>query len=237
MDLNETLGEIGYGFFKSFLKEKNNNLNKFFIKNKVGFLPPGMDYSVLQNIQNKSAFKQLKFLIGNHQTLSIILTGIYVSSLDKEVKKKILEENRQKIYDKHGPIGVSIMNMGTTGFIEGYISWLSNYNIKNNPSKRELVDLYEDILKDWLEITIFIQGFMDLKTITSKIMNKINIGKKVFFVFACGGVILITKSAIKNMVEKNIFREYNYTFSSSKLHDNDDERVWIIERIEERNIL
>lgn len=125
-------------------------------------------------------FKQLKFLIGKHETLSIILIGLYIQGLDTKIKSKIIDENRQRIYNKHGTKGVSILNLATTGFIEEYIKWLSDYNIKNNPSQQELIDLYEKNLDDWKERSIFVQYIMQSSTIIEKITSKMNIGKEVF---------------------------------------------------------
>lgn len=228
----EKIGEVSYGFFKIFLKETAENVKKFFVKNKVGFLPEGMDYSDFQKIKTKTSFKQLKFLIGKHETLSIILVGLYIQNLDKERKSKVIEENRQKIYNKHGPKGVCILNFATTGFIEGYIKWLSDYNIKNNPSQQEIINLYERNLNDWQERTIFVQTVMQPNTIMEKIIGKMNMGKEAFFVFASKGAIKNVEEAIKNKYkENNLFlEEQGYDFSTESLNNNSEERVWIFER-------
>jgi len=57
MNNYEALGEVGFGFFKSFLKETGEGIKSFFLKYKVGFLPEGMDYSEYQKIKNKTVFK------------------------------------------------------------------------------------------------------------------------------------------------------------------------------------
>ncbi|MBU4393362.1 MAG: hypothetical protein KJ920_13085 [Actinobacteria bacterium] len=229
----EKLGEFGFGFFKSFLKETGEGIRNFFVKYRVGFLPEGMDYSEYQKIKNKTVFKQLKFLIGNHPTLSIILTGLYVSSLDKELKKKIVEENKQRIYNKYKSKGVSIMNMGATGFIEDYVKWLTKYNVEKNPSQQELIDFYEKILEDWQERSIFIQGFMQTLIIISKILGKVNVGKDVFFLFACGNAIKTTEEAISEISINNELKESGYKFLTEKLNNDDNERVWIFEKKED----
>lgn len=230
-DIYENIGKTGYGFFTSFLKEVGEGIKNFFIKNKVGFLPEGMDYSVYQKIKNKIVFKQLRFMIGEHSTLRIILVGLYVSSFDKDTKAKVLEENRQKIYDKYGQRGVSILNMATTGFIESYIKWLSEYNIRKNPSKLELIDLYEKILQEWLETTIFVQGNMPKEIVASKIFGKMNVGFGVFFVFASKSAIKITEEAIREIEIKGPLKNYGYKYSTDILNNNEDERVWIFENI------
>lgn len=229
-EVDERVGAIGYGFFKAFLNEKKRDMGKFLVKNKVGFLPEGMDYSIYQKIKRKSIFKQLKFMIGNHPTLGIILAGIYISSLDKETKKRVMDENRQRIYDKYEATGVSIWNMGTTSFIEGYIKWLASYNLKYSPSRSELVDIYEGILLDWEEKTIFVQGSTNPKNVVDRVVVKMNVGKKVIFVFASGGAIIIVKKAIENLKKHNLFNENDYNILVDKLNNNEDERVWIIEK-------
>ncbi len=229
MNNYEVLGEASFWFFKSFLEETSEGIKKFFLKYKVGFLPEGMDYSEYQKIKNKTVFKQLKFLIGNHPTLSIILTGLYISSLDKGLKKKIVEENKQRIYPKYKSKGVSIMNMATTGFIEDYVKWLSKYNVEKNPSQQELIDFYEKILEDWRERSIFIQSFIQNKTIINKIMSKINMEKDVFFVFASGSAIKITEESISEIAKSDL-KENSYDFLTEKLHNDENERVWIFEK-------
>ena len=96
-DLYENLGHTAYGFFKSFLKEKRKSLSNFLIKNKVGFLPIGFDYSVFQKISRKTSFKQLKFLIGKHPTLPIVMTGLWINSLNEEGQRKVWILEKQEI--------------------------------------------------------------------------------------------------------------------------------------------
>jgi len=227
----EDLGEASYGFFKTFLKETAEGVKKFFMKNKVGFLPEGMDYSDFQKLKTKMVFKQLKFLIGKQDTLSIILLGLYIQGLDNKIKSKIADESRQRIYNKYGTKGVSILSLSTTGFIEEYIKWLSDYNIKNNPSQQELIDLYERCLNDWREITIFVQNVMQTQTIMDRMIGKMNIGKEVFFLFASKGAIMKVEEAIKTRFDEESLKEYGYEYSTDKLNNNSEERVWIFQKI------
>ena len=228
-DTNVKVGEMGYGFLKAFLHEKAEDIKKFLTRNKIGFIPEGIDYSSLQEVKNKTVFKQLKFLIGNHSTLSIIMIGLSMTSLDKDIKARIVEKNRNSIYNLHKGEGVSLLNLATTGFIEGYIKWLSDYNIRNNPSQKELTDIYEKNLKDWSERTIFVQNNMDVSTVSTKIINKINTGKNTFFVFASKSAIDITENAINDL--KDRLKNESYEYSTDKLNNNEDERVWIFEKI------
>ncbi|MBS3094630.1 hypothetical protein J4474_03115, partial [Candidatus Pacearchaeota archaeon] len=185
-DIEEKVGEVGFGFLSAFLRKTGSSLKSFFVKNKVGFLPEGMDYSAYQKIGQENSFKQLHFLIGDHPTLGIILAGLYISSLDKDSKIKIYRENRQKIYEKYGPLGVSIFNIVITGFIYGFIQWLTTYNLEKNPSKTELVDIYENTLRDWKESTIFVETATPQRIVSEKIYSKMSSDKNVFFVFASG---------------------------------------------------
>jgi len=122
------------------------------------------------------------------------------------------------------------MNMGATGFIEDYVKWLSKYNVEKNPTQQELIDFYEKILEDWQERSIFIQSFMQNQTIINKIMSKINMGKEVFFVFASGSAIKLTEDSISEIVKKNYLKENSYDFLTEKLHNDENERVWIFEK-------
>lgn len=225
--MEDKLGEFGFHFFKSFLKESRDNVKNYLVKYQVGFLPKGMDYSDFKKLKEKTIFKQLEFLIGNHSTLKIILTGLYISSLNKETRKNVIEENRQKIYDKYKSKGVSIMNMATTGFIEYYVKWLTKYNVEKNPSQQELIDFYEKILEDWKERSVFIQTFMSLEIVKNKIVGKMSLDKDVFFVFASCNVIKIVEESIDSIDVNG----YGYNFYSEKLHNNYDEIVWIFEKI------
>lgn len=189
-----------------------------------------MDYSDYQKLKNKSVFKQLRFLIGNHPTLAIILTGLYISSMDTKSRIKVIEDNRQRIHDRYGKVGVSIMNLAKTGFIEGYVKWLSLYNVNKNPSQKELIEFYENILKDWQERSFFVQNFMDISIITNNISSKINIGKEVFFVFASGNAIKITERAIDEIEKTGLIRENKYHINNSNINSNKNEKVWIFEK-------
>lgn len=233
MDSPFDIGEALFGFFKASLKEGAKDAQNFLLKNKLGFVPKGMDYSVLKEMKQKPIFKELQRLIGEkHETYYIVLIGLYIQELDEGIKSKIVEEERNKIYNKNGPKGVAIINLAATGFLEGVIKFLCYYNLKNNTSLKETIDLYEKILNDWEEdMTVFIKSDMTEEIIKQRILSKISGGKKFFFVFASKGAIINAEMYIKkNFNEEVLEREYYYNLSTEKLNNSTQERVWIFEK-------
>lgn len=234
MDGFPNLGEIGYGFLKEFLKEKRKDIGKFFVKNKVGFLPEGMDFNSFQDMKNDAIFRQLKHLIGKHETLPIILVGLHLHGYSGHEKRRVAEENRNEVYKRHKARGISILNIASTGFIEAFISWISEYNIKNNPSRLELVDLYEKILDDWEEMSFFVKSLTSKKVLSNNVIGRINSGKPTSFVFASGSAIPIAEGVMNNL-EKEIF-ESGYSISTNKLNNSSNERVWIISKNKDKQV-
>lgn len=229
-EIYEKIGEAAYGFFKTFLKEKKDSISKFFVKYKVGFLPQGMDYSVFQSIKRRTSFKQLKFLIGNHKTLPIVMTGLWIKSLSEDERLKVVSDNRNEIYEKYKEEGVNILNMGTTGFMEGFIKFLTSYNIKRNPSKEEIIGIYESTLKEWAKITIFVKKDSSVSYILSKCNSKITNEFRFFYVFASYSARKIASEVIDKLIKKNILKEANYEVFIEKLNQDGSRKAWIFEK-------
>lgn len=231
-DLYENVGHTAYGFFKSFLKEKKDSLKNFLVKNKVGFLPIGLDYSVFQKISTKASFKQLKFLIGKHRTLPIVMTGLWINSLSEEEQLKVVDDNRNDVYQKYGEEGVIILNMGTTGFMESFIKFLSNYNIRKDISQKELIDIYELHIKSWAQITIFVKKDSTVNHIVQKCKSKINQDLKFIYMFASYGARKIALDSIKKLEKDGTLKEENYEVFMEKLCSQGLRQVWIFEKQE-----
>jgi len=230
--VGEFAGEAAHGFLKSFLKEKKSQLEAFFIKNNFGFVPSGMDFSDYKKLQKKNSFKQLQFLIGkNHPTLGIILLGMHIASMSHEQRKKCVDEHRQQVYDKYKGRGVSVLNMALTGFIDGYIKWLGDLYVEKNPSEKELIDIYEKILDQWNEITIFVQTSKADHTIQSRLVHKMSASMAFIYVFASESAISKWQKILDKITKDNLLTEFDYDISSHNLLDSEYEKVWIFEHV------
>ena len=229
-DFFKIIGQSAYGFFKAFLKEKQDSVSRFFVKNKVGFLPPGMDYSVFQRLRKKTSLKQLKFLIGNHHTLPIVMVGLWINSLNEDEQLVVADENRDRIYRRYKQAGINILNMCTTGFMEGFIRFLSSYNIKKNLSREELIDTYESTLQEWSRITIFVKKESTVSYVEQKCKSKINESYRFFYMFASYSARKIAKEALKKLSNEGFLRESGYEISREKINPSGSSVVWIFER-------
>lgn len=229
-ELLTKLGNAAYGFFQSFLSEKKKQLETFFARNNVGFLPEGVDYSTIQRLKNKTAFKQLKFLIGKHRTLPIVLNGLWFSALSEEQQLKVAEENKNEIYQRYKEEGVNILNMAATGFMESFIGFLSNYNIRRNPSQNELIDIYEAHLKKWREITIFVKKDASVNYISYKCKQKMMMGLRFIYIFASYGAIKIAKEALRQIESMGMLAAENYAMFLQPLNLEGSRKVWIFEK-------
>ena len=237
-NFHKTVGHIAYGFFKSFLQEQKENLDIFFVKNKVGFLPEGLDYSIYRKLQKSTIFRQLKFLIGkDHPTIRIVLTGLYLNSLDRDTRFKCVDENKDQVYKKHGREGVSILNMASTGFMESFIRWLSKYALDNKLSQQEIISSYEQNVKDWDKRTIFVKKEHGVNYIQHRCKVKLGEGLMVFFMFASGGAVKIAEETYNNLKEDQTFLESNYIITPQYLNDSKFEMVWIFEKRSEYDLI
>ncbi len=230
-DPSTEAGKFSYGFFKTFLEEKKDQLISFFSRNKVGFLPKGCGLGDLKHSQKKQSFKQLKYLLGEHPTLPIISIGLWINSLPEEDQKKGVEGIRNSIYKTHKKKGVSILNMASTGFMEGFIKFLTNYNLKKNLTKEELIDIYEQSLEDWERISLFIQKNQPLENTVQAIQLKLAQGMPFIYVFASYGAILTMQSVIAQLRSSNLLQQFGYTYSKENLEPKGSKIVLIFEKL------
>ncbi|MBI5797390.1 hypothetical protein HZA98_00615 [Candidatus Woesearchaeota archaeon] len=230
-DLSQEFGKFSYGFFSAFLSEKGEQVKNFFSENKVGFLPPGCTYSDIRKAQTSQSFKQLRYLIGNHDTLPIVSIGLWMNSLPELEQKTIAEQTRNSVYKENKKKGVSILNMASTGFMEGFIKFLTNYNLKKNLSKEELIDIYEEALEDWEHITYFVQKSELIDIVVQAIQLKIARQMSFIYVFASYGAIPVTNMAITKIESQGLLKQFKYESHREKLGSIDSKIVWIFEKI------
>lgn len=228
--LTTELGTFSYGFFKAFLEEQKDKIENFFSKNKVGFLPEGCNYDDIRKAQKKASFKQLNYLIGNHETIPIVSIGIWINSLPEQQQKKIAEETRDEVYTKYKKRGVSILNMAATGFMEAFIRQLTTYNMKRNLSREELMDIYESALEDWEKITLFVQKIQSKDTIYSAIKSKLAQGLPFIYVFASYSAIQPTEEAVSQIEKEKLLEQFNYEVYKELLVTSNKKIVWSFEK-------
>ena len=229
-DLNKNTGIVAYGFFKAFLNEQKENLEKFLIKFQVGFIPQGIDFSVYQKLKKKMVYKQLKFLIGKHVSLPIVLIGLWLNSLPEEEQVQQAKDKRDEVYGQYKEKGVNILNMAVTGFIESFVKFLSNYNLKESPTKEELVDIYEKNLEEWSRITVFVKETHSVAIILEKCKTKFAYDYPFVYVFASYSAIPIAEKVIQACKENELFKESNYEIYAENLTPKGTRKVWIFEK-------
>ncbi len=223
-------GKFSYGFFKSFLNQEIDKLENFFSQNKVGFLPEGCSYDNIRKAQKKTSFKQLKYLIGNHETIPIVSIGIWINSLPEEEQKKIAEDTRDEVYKEYKRKGVSILNMAATGFMEAFIGQLTSYSIRKDISKEELIDIYEQALEDWEKITFFVQKTQSKEMIATTIQSKLSQGAAFIYVFASYSAIQTTREAISGLEKESIIEQFRYQLYEERLEPLNNKIVWTFEK-------
>lgn len=229
-EIIKNVGIASYGFFKAFLNERREGAERFFLRHHIGFVPIGLDYAIFKEIKERSAFKQLKFLIGTHTTLPIVLTGLWINSLSEDQKLNVVTENRNAVYKKYGQQGINILNMCTTGFMEAFIKFLSNYNIKKNITKEEMIEVYENELREWSRTTIFIQKTNNAQALIDKCTIKMGEDLPFFYMFASYGAVKIGKDIVNSLSKNGVLRNYNYEVTEEKLNAEGTNKVWIFEK-------
>jgi len=223
-------GQAAHGMFQEFLKGKKKSLQQYILSHKLGLVPEGLDYSSYNKIRSKNSFKQLQFLIGKrHNTLGIVLLGMHLATFSYHERSECIEQHKQEVYDKHGPEGVSVLNMALTGFIDVYIKWLTDYNVEKNPSRRELVDIYKDILREWKNITIFVQKQKADTTVRKIFETKMSSEMPFIYVFASASAIPKWKKILEACKIDKTLDEFDYHYQKYNLHGSEFERVWIFE--------
>lgn len=231
MGVKEDFGSAGYGFVSSFLKAKKNDIQTYLVKNQVGFIPEGFDYSDFQEVRKSQIYKRLRILFPNHESLPILLMGLYLAGLDSDERKGQISKLKTKAYQKYKRKGVAILNIAQTGFIQGFVSYFNDLSIKEEMSQEELVDIYEDILNDWEERTFFVKNSNSEKDIRTVIISKCGVGKNLFFVFASYSAICILKKIVDCSDFQATLTQFGYDFKESQLNSCCDELVYIFEKI------
>lgn len=228
--LNSNPGKVAYGFLKEFFKDLANGGKNYLTRKRIGFLPKGMANLDFSKVEKTQLVKQIKYLIDQHETVPIIILGLYLDSLNPNDRKEVLPTFRDSVYEKHRSFGVCVLNLAITGFIKPYIKWLSTQTIDKELDIQQRIDIHQKILVDWEERTLFVQNHNSSKYIKQVCVSKIGVGKDVFFIFASGSLIRNVEKSLEELEKEGIFKESNYHHFSNNLHNTENEKVWFISK-------
>lgn len=225
-------GKVLFGFVEEFLNKKGGDLINYFKKNKFGLLPSNQDYSDLQEtLESKKNFiKEIDHLIGKPKTFNSLVCGIHLFSLPYKERIKLYKSYKAIIYKKYKKEGITMFNMGCTGFIYGYIKLLQEESIDYDLSKDERVENFVEMVFDWEERSFFVDEEKSSEIISRSCRRRMEAGKVVFFVFAAGNQIKKTKSVINSLGKNEIVKDYGYKLKKYSVNSSNNEVVWFFRK-------
>lgn len=200
------------------IKERIKEIIKEKIESKKYLISISKDeLSNLKRISESDIYKRMEECLGSHWSMNLIALGLYISELNKQLQKELQEKVRKEIHQKYGAEGLKIMEIGSTGAIRQIIEYLSNIKMNKEYDLIQMGRLFDKIIKDWKEITLFIKAEDNQNQIELKISNMISSEKALFIVFAYGSAVLTTCFAIAKL--NNNKQLSGYLFYSKREQD------------------
>lgn len=196
---------IVQGKIKNFIIDKVNS-KKFLISMS------GDDVINFERIEKSPSYRRMEDCLGSHWSMNLICLGLYVAELNKLDSDVLQIKVRAEVHSKYGSEGIKILNMGSTHAIDNIISYLSDVKIEKNYNYIQMGRLFDKIIQDWKDITIFVQTGETENNILIKISNMIASEKPIFMVFAYGSATYPTISAIASLNNQRAFSD-KYIFS------------------------
>ncbi len=204
-DINKFLAELAIAVSKgSYIKLKEKFL-EVWAKNKskkdFGFTPSPERAKEIYQIGLSKSFDTLKEIVGkDHWALNLIKVGIHLAELSDKGERELVDKIRAESHKNKGRTALSVVNLGSTGAINGIIKYLDNLRTKGFLIEA-LLEEFDRILTEWEQITIFVKKDTDQLTVRAAITDKITRKLPIFFIFSYGA--LASDSAMKSIAELN----------------------------------
>ena len=202
------------------LKAAKKRIRELWDKKDYGFSPDPQLASELQRISKSEAYKRMKDCIGNHQYLSLIKLGLRFEELSYEGNRhSTIDHIKNDVYEKHGPGGINVLTMGSTGVLAAVIKYLSDMKFNQNWEQAYTADKFDTILDEWKEKTIFHKSESGQEPLKKTIVTYMDAHYELFFVFSIGTASGQAKRAIASLNNAEIIREKGYTVKNVKKED------------------
>ena len=118
------------------------------------------------------------------------------------------------------------MNLGSTGIIKEIVSYLDDIKLRKDYNYIEMGKIFDKILNDWRDITIFVKKEDSPNEIKIKITQKMFEKRIIFIIFGKGYAANIAISAIVSMKLNNEFEGYLF-FLQENLNRS---YTWVFEK-------
>lgn len=175
----------------------------------------------LRRITQTPIYKRMERCLLGHWSMNLIALGLYVAELNQLNQGKDIQERvRSAVHEKYRARGIRILDIGSTGVIENVLNYLDNINLRKNYNVLEMGRLFDAILDEWENITLFIKSGESPNNIEIKIGDMIANKKKLFFVFACGSAIGPTINTIAKMNIQGLLKGYLFEGKNNPLDNS-----------------
>ncbi len=218
---------------KDTLKEAKKRIKERWETREYGFTPEPELASGLQKTGKSEAFRRMKDCIGNHSYLSLVKLGLRIAELSDNGRVETIAKIKNDVLNKYGMKGVRILNMGSTGVLQGIIRYLSDLKIEQNYNQADMADHFDKIIEKWNERTIFHKSSEGQKELKLRIISYMNTPHELFFVFASGNAGDQAKKAIATLNNKDEIQKRGYRFYLFDRKEDMTGRVlftWVFEK-------
>ncbi|MBL7148316.1 MAG: hypothetical protein ISS82_05815 [Nanoarchaeota archaeon] len=197
------------------------------IKEKLSLQKPLISISkeetrTFYEITKTQIYAEMENCLGSHWSMNLIALGLYVAQLNKDQKTELQKRVSQEVHLRYGVKGLRILEIGSTGAIINIIRYISDIKVRQNYTFIEIGKLFDKILEEWQNITIFVKSEETINNIEIKIMNFISLKKPLFFIFAYGSAVNNTISTIAKLNNDDTFRSNGYIFYANTQYIGDD---------------
>jgi hypothetical protein len=203
---------------------------------KYGFTPDPETAASLKEITNSEAYNRMKDCIGHHSKyLDVIRLGLQIEHLSYNGGDKQIARLKSSVHKTYGREGIAILNIGNVGALIALINHMSQMKVEYEYSEEYLGQYFEEVIKNWKQISIFHQAGHGPEELVSKINLHMDRRIEMFFVFGIGVAGEQASKAIASMNNSKIMQKKGYMMKlmskKTDIHGR-DHFAWVFDLID-----
>jgi len=198
-DVNKFLSELTIGVGKGLTDAIKAKIKKAWLKKEYGVTIQVEEADALKKISENEFYILFKKYLGGHWSVNLVKVGIYISQLQEEGKKKRASELHSEAYKKYGPKGARIIHLASTGILVPIMDYIIDLKLIKDANYITLSQEFDKILDEWDKISIPVNLNETEESIKIAVINKMDTGYSIFFVYAAGGATKIAQLTLAKM--------------------------------------
>lgn len=233
MDEDKFLAELTIAVTKGFTNSLKDKISKIWLKNEYGVTLEPKEGESLKRIGENEFYRVFKKYLGEHWSIKLIKVGLYISELNEEGKRKRAQDLQNEAYKKHGPKGVKIIQLASTGILIPVMGYIIDLKLYKDANPIVLNQAFDKILEEWDMVSVPVNNDTNEITLKHEIISKMDYNHPIFFVYAAGNPSRIAQLTLAKMNNEALFSGKYLMTPKIKMIDNTEYCLWIFEKVQD----